>query len=211
MIAQLKKIRAWGRAKIGKARLKRLAGTQPCRIIIGTSGVDQRSWIPTDVEYLNMLKPEDWAAFFVPESIDAILAEHVWEHLTASDAVTAASNCFRYLKPGGYIRVAVPDGFHPDPSYIGWVKPGGSGLGSDDHKVLYDYHSFAQVFEKAGFETQLLEYFDESGKFHANEWDVQKGMVWRSQKFDERNLNGKLVYTSIIMDAWKDKSSESAN
>lgn len=36
----------------------------------------------------------------------------------------------RVLKPGGYVRVAVPDGFHPDPAYIEMGRPGGYGTGS---------------------------------------------------------------------------------
>ena len=71
--------------------------------------------------------------------MDAILAEHVWEHLDCFAAIVAAQNCFKYLKPGGYIRVAVPDGWHPDKDYIDYVKPGGWGAGSDDHHVLYTY------------------------------------------------------------------------
>ena len=41
--------------------------------------------------------------------------------------------------PGGNFRIAVPDGFHTDPSYIENVKPGGTGEGSEDHKNLFNY------------------------------------------------------------------------
>jgi predicted SAM-dependent methyltransferase len=203
MIAQLKKLRKWTRSRVGKARLKRLGRVSPCRIIIGTSGVRQNSWIPTDMEYLNLLNPTDWSAFFEPGSIDAILAEHVWEHLTEADALKAAENCFHYLKPGGYLRLAVPDGFHPDPVYIEATRPGGSGLGSDDHKVHYNYQSLSELLKKAGFTIEFLEYFDESGEFHFQDWDRNAGMVWRSKRFDERNQKGKLNYTSVILDARK--------
>lgn len=40
---------------------------------------------------------------------DAFVAEHVWEHLSLSDAHVAARNCQRYLRPGGRLRIAVPD------------------------------------------------------------------------------------------------------
>ena len=50
---------------------------------------------------------------------------------------------------------------------------------------------------------QLLEYFDENHKFHCNKWDANKGMIIRSKRFDERNLDGELNYTSIIIDAYK--------
>lgn len=40
---------------------------------------------------------------------DAFVAEHVWEHLSLADAHRAAQNCHRYLRPGGRLRLAVPD------------------------------------------------------------------------------------------------------
>ena len=55
--------------------------------------------------------------YFNEGSIDAILAEHVWEHLAEEEGLAAAKCCYRYLRPGGYLRVAVPDGFHPDANF----------------------------------------------------------------------------------------------
>lgn len=40
---------------------------------------------------------------------DAFLAEHVWEHLSLEDAHRATRNCYRFLRPGGRLRLAVPD------------------------------------------------------------------------------------------------------
>jgi predicted SAM-dependent methyltransferase len=133
------------------------------------------------------------------------LAEHVWEHLTEKEAYQAAKNCFLFLKPSGYIRVAVPDGYHPSLDYIKAVEPGGSGLGSDDHKVLYNYRTLAHILESADFEVKLLEYFDEEGKFHIEDWHDDDGLITRSSKYDERNIDGRLNYTSIIIDAFKVK------
>ena len=62
------------------------------------------------------------------------MAEHVWEHLSEADARAANRLCFRYLKPGGVLRLAVPDGLHPDPGYIDEVRPGGTGAGVDDQE-----------------------------------------------------------------------------
>src|SRR5256885_15023491 len=68
---------------IGRRRLqRRVREGGPFRIIVGTSGVIQDGWIATDIEYLDLLSPEQWSEFFSPNSISAILAEHVWEHLT---------------------------------------------------------------------------------------------------------------------------------
>lgn len=184
-------------------RIKILSWHSPLKIIIGASGTVQSGWIPTDIEHLNLLDCNSWKRYFSEGSIDAILAEHVWEHLNEQEAVTAAINCFKYLKNNGYIRVAVPDGFHHSTKYIDAVKPGGSGAGSDDHKILYNYKTLSEVFSSAGFKVEMLEWFDEKGVFNFKEWDKESGLITRSSRFDHRNKDGQLNYTSLIIDAWK--------
>ena len=186
------------------ARLKKLSKVHPLRLVVGASGVCDVDWIDTDIECLNILKPEHWDIYFNKNSIDAILSEHVWEHLSVDEGLIAACLCFKYLKPGGYLRIAVPDGFHPNESYIDHVKPGGTGDGSDDHKVLYDYVTFTALFQKAGFRVELLEYFDKNEMFHSIDWNVKEGKIHRSKRFDERNVDGQLNYTSLILDVHKD-------
>lgn len=186
-----------------KHMLARLSLQPVKKIIVGASGTKFEGWVPTDQDVLNLLVESDWASYFKPNSLDAILAEHVWEHLTPEDAIIAATYCFNFLKPGGYLRVAVPDGYHPEPNYIEGVKPGGSGAGADDHKVLYTYDTFRKVFTSAGFDVTLCEYFDEHGEFHGIDWNPVDGMIHRSKRFDNRNVDGYLHYTSIILDAKK--------
>jgi predicted SAM-dependent methyltransferase len=173
------------------------------RIIVGAADNRHEGWIATNKNMLNLLHESDWAHHFEANQVDAILAEHVWEHLDCFGAIMAADNCFKYLKPGGYMRVAVPDGWHPDKDYIDRVKPGGWGIGSDDHHVLYTYRSLRTVFALVGFDTLLLEYFDERGTFHYLDWSPTDGMIERSKRFDSRNRTGTLAYTSIILDARK--------
>ena len=173
------------------------------RIVIGAGGIYDRGWIATDIEDLNLLKAEHWQRLFKPSSIDALLAEHVWEHLSEEDGYKAARQCYEYLKPGGRLRVAVPDGFHPDPKYIDHVKPGGCGPGAHDHKVLYNYLTFSRIFEEAGFRVEPLEYFDANGLFNFVNWQPEDGKIHRSRGFDDRNVVRPLSYTSLILDAWK--------
>lgn len=59
------------------------------------------------------------------------------------------------------------------------------------------------MFEGAGFEVRLLEYCDEDGQFHYEEWDAQQGFIYRSLRFDHRNQDGKLGFVSLIVDAVK--------
>lgn len=204
-------VAAWSRYRrtFGPRQLsKRLRQRpSPLKVVIGASGVYDPGWVPTEVEYLNLLARQDWDRYFPENSIDILLAEHVWEHLTLEQGLLAARNCRLYLKPGGHLRVAVPDGLHPDPEYRERVKVGGTGPGAADHKVLFDYRSFSELFREAGFEVNLLEYFDESGQFHASDWDPAEGRIHRSWRFDERNCDGRLNYTSVILDANKPQES----
>lgn len=186
-----------------RRKLKRAAGRPEIKIVVGASNIYEKGWAATEVDFLNLLNEKDWQYFFQENSIQAILAEHVWEHLHPADGLLAARMCFKYLKSGGYLRVAVPDGYHPDKEYIEYVRPGGTGAGADDHKILYTESSFAKLFQEAGFQVRLLEWFDSNGKFHYQEWDTNDGMIWRSRRFDERNKDGQLKYTSLIIDAVK--------
>ena len=173
------------------------------KIIVGAGGTQFEDWVPTNKEILNLLVESDWADYFDPDSLNAILAEHVWEHLSLEDGVRACKNCFVYLKQGGLLRIAVPDGLHPDADYIAQVKPGGYGAGADDHKILYDYRTLSALLENAGYKVRLLEWFDEQGNFHHVDWDVEEGFIERSTRFDERNRANPTAYTSLIIDAIK--------
>jgi len=162
------------------------------------------NWFPTDIRVLDITKSSDWDRFLLYSlRLDNIMAEHVWEHLTDRHTELANQNCFKYLKSNGTLRLAVPDGYHPDPAYIAYVKPGGHGAGADDHKVLYNYKLMTERLEKAGFKVKLLEYWDEHGQFHFNAWDDEAGRITRSKRYDDRNKDGQLRYTSLIVDAVK--------
>jgi len=155
------------------------------------------------MDQLNVVIERDWERYFQRETVDTILAEHVWEHLTTEQAKEALRNCYAFLRPGGRFRIAVPDGLHPDSEYIDAVKPMGSADGSDTHMVLYTVNSLERLLESAGFTTHVLECFDAEGNFVSTDWDPQDGMIRRSARFDIRNHDGELRYTSIIIDAFK--------
>ncbi len=191
------------RRVFARQRLKRQARRSPCRIVIGANKKYQEGWIPTEVYTLDIRDPHSWQRYFQPASIDAMLAEHVWEHLTLEEGLAAARLCRLYLKPGARLRVAVPDGYFPDPGYIDFVKPGGIGPSAWDHKVLYTHRTLAGVFQDAGFDAEMLEHHDERGIFHAAAWNVQDGFIERSSRKRNARTFGGHTYTSIILDAWK--------
>jgi predicted SAM-dependent methyltransferase len=171
---------------------------------VGSGGINpDPSWYATDISTLNLTRDADWRKLLLFLKLDNIMAEHVWEHLTDAETALANQYCFKYLKRGGTLRLAVPDGFHPDPAYIEYVRPGGHGAGADDHKILYTYKIMKERLEAAGFRVELLEYWDEQGQFHAVDWSDEAGRITRSKRYDQRNANGELKYTSLIVDAIK--------
>jgi predicted SAM-dependent methyltransferase len=171
---------------------------------IGSAGINpDKAWFPTDREILDITKVSDWQALLRNLRLDNIMAEHVWEHLSDHDTELANNNCFRFLKKGGVLRLAVPDGLNPSKEYIDYVRPGGNGPGADDHKILYTYKTMSERLQKAGFKVSLLEYWDENGKFHHTDWTDENGHIMRSRRYDQRNKDGKLGYTSLIVDAIK--------
>jgi SAM-dependent methyltransferase len=62
------------------------------------------SW-PVHVRYLDLRRPLPFAT----SSVDAIYASHVLEHLYVEDAERLLRECQRVLRPGGYLRLVLPD------------------------------------------------------------------------------------------------------
>lgn len=181
-------------------RLLNIAG--PLRIIIGAGNQTWAGWIGTQGDDLNLLRRDQWEVMFGARRIDALLCEHVWEHLTESEGRAAARLCYDFLQPGGYLRCAVPDANFRDEAYQRAVQVNGPGPAAD-HKIVYDYRLFVEVFSSVGFMVDLLEYCDESGRFHFNYWDPADGPIGRSLRSDTRNRDGRLGFVSLIIDAKK--------
>lgn len=177
------------------------------KVVIGADQYNNNpGWMHTQEEKLNLLDATTWKKQFEKCSINAILAEHVWEHLTYEEGLNAAKLCHQYLKPGGYIRCAVPDGYFPDEEYQHLVKIGGPGPKDHpaaSHKIVYNCNSLSSLFKLAGYEVNLLEYCDRMGHFKSNAWQGKDGVIFRSKKYDPRNQDGKLVFPSLIIDAVK--------
>jgi len=175
---------------------------QLVRVGLGVAHKPLEGWLNTDKNVLDMTLSAHWQTIFQPRMVDRVLAEHVVEHLTI-EQFRAFLNVVRpFLAADGFVRVAVPDGFHPDPAYIEAVRVGGTGKSADDHKVLYTYQLMTDVLSQADYEYRLLEYFDADGTFHKQDWLIEDGKVRRSAEFDRRNKEIPLSYTSLIVDFW---------
>lgn len=188
--------------KLCKAKSQiKMIDKQNIKLNVGCGRKKYEDWTNIDKSDLDITKEADWLKNNLQYSgVHRILAEHVFEHLDNSDRHLAIENLKKFIHPNGLIRIAVPDGNHPDESYINNVKVNGLGPSADDHKYLYDYKQLVDLFAQYGFKHKLLEYFDEFKQFHAIQWNIEDGFIKRSSKFDRRNKKKKLTYTSLIVD-----------
>lgn len=179
---------------------KQISAANPLKVVLGAGPTHFAGWLQTDIELLDVTSPTDWNALFEPNSIDSLLSEHMLEHLNDEEARVALAECYRYLKPGGLFRIAVPDGNRRDPAYVAEAAPP-----NDGHQVFYTVDTLTAVLQRAGFKTTALEYFDADEVFHANLWDEMEGYIQRSARFDTQQAfrHGDLFYTSVIVDARK--------
>lgn len=150
--------------------------------------------------FFDATKADHWARF-EKDTINNILAEHVFEHI--QNVQTAFNYCYQYMSEGATLRIAVPDGFNPDPEYIKFVEPNPrlkKTMHYNGHVHLFNYKSLSQLLTASRFKVALIEYHDAHGKLHFKEWNKDYGMVQRSIL---SNNDKPLEKTSLIIDAIK--------
>jgi len=171
------------------------------RIVVGAGGFAPAGWTPLEECDLNIEEESSWKRRFSQGSLDNILAEHVWEHLDHPEE--AARLAFEYLAPGGTLRVAVPDGYCPDEAYIKYVRPGGSGPGAGDHRMLYNADTLRALLRSAGFTISIRSGYTKGGQKRKNTVTETDGTVRRlSSTMPEFERH------SLVVDARKPKRAQ---
>ncbi len=69
----------------------------------------------SNVVYMNVNKP--WSAY-KDNSVDIVYSSHMFEHLSLKSSELYLKESFRCLKPGGVIRIAIPDLYKISKKYI---------------------------------------------------------------------------------------------
>jgi predicted SAM-dependent methyltransferase len=96
---------------ISRRRAERLAGRSPLLLHIGCGTLYKDGWVNVDLAGTRVDLPWDLAEPlpFPPRSVDAIFHEHLLEHLTYAEGVELNRRCLQLLRPGGILRIGVPD------------------------------------------------------------------------------------------------------
>lgn len=82
------------------------------------SHIAGKAWLHFSINTVDLTSADSLLLFTGGiSSVNNIVAEHVWEHMTIAESIVAAINCWEALAPGGILRLAVPD-------YNWAIKPG---------------------------------------------------------------------------------------
>ena len=85
---------------------------QPQLLNIGCGRTHHDKWINLDLESTDANVMEHDVTRGIPcpsESISAVYHSHILEHLKPEQGIDLLKECYRVLKPGGILRVVVPD------------------------------------------------------------------------------------------------------
>lgn len=83
----------------------------PRRLHLGSAHVYKRGWVNIDQhgENVDFVWDLRRSLPLPPGSVDAIFHEHMLEHLPAAAGLALTRECHRLLRPGGILRIGVPD------------------------------------------------------------------------------------------------------
>lgn len=91
------------------------------RLHLGCGATRLEGWLNVDMlgSRANLFWDLRWRLPFPDGSVTAIFHEHMLEHLPLAEAFTFLQRCHQLLKPGGVLRIGVPDFGRYAASYAG--------------------------------------------------------------------------------------------
>ena len=170
------------------------------KIYVGSSGKTWFGWESLGVSELDITNSSNFNERFCVGDVQAFLSEHTFEHIEPHKMEIAFSLFYKYLRPGGHVRTAIP------------IYPGGHQANTVDKK--YGHVNFVTadglvaLMENLGFvNVRKLEWVDfAAGTVHSTYWDVCEGPIQRSIAFDARNAefhvrNCKIINRTTAMES----------
>ena len=185
-----------------------LFNNKKVKLILGAALTNQVGWLSTNEEWLDISNKRDWRRLFKGRKLlRRAIAEHVFEHLTKEQMINAFQLIYEHLYEGGTLRIAVPDGNHPDQTYR--KNTGINGIGADaaDHKQFLSFETLKYELEKVGFKCFQIEGYNKKGELIAKNLPPELGYIHRTRqnkdKFSRQGWEFKDAQTSLIVDAYK--------
>jgi len=175
------------------------------KIIVGAAETWQSGWYPTNEQWLELANLDDWKRVFKGRRlITHVVAEHVFEHLTRKECVDALRYISSHLVEGGRVRIAVPDGYHPNENYLRHVGVNGIGDDASDHMQLFTVDTLSSILSETGFRPVHIEGYDANGTLKIEPWSADCGFISRSRA-NKFNNTWEFVdaNTSLIVDGIK--------
>ncbi|HIK51468.1 MAG TPA: methyltransferase domain-containing protein [Oscillatoriales cyanobacterium M59_W2019_021] len=206
----------------------------PSRLCVGRVGVNQQNnqdgWSNISVETLeiNNLQQNAQSFFSIPDSsVDCFLFEKILQYIAPESLLHVIfPEIYRALKPGGYVRISVPDyqsKIFLDRSwkdYKGqpYFDPEGGGrwnaetksVTQNGHVWFPTYNTLKALIDCSSLrycEANWLHYHGSNGKPVINSIDYSKGFILRTPDHDRRSnqFNNKMPI-SIVVDLEKKPS-----
>jgi predicted SAM-dependent methyltransferase len=150
---------------LSQRRWADLAGSQPLRLHVGCGWTHLDGWVNVDLfaTRADIVWDLRQGVPLPDGSVDAIFHEHMLEHMSLRDGFLFTRECARLLKPGGVLRVGVPDAGACIDSYSGkgtpdWAASRPTGMVAvqalfyeNGHRAMYDGETLTLLCKAAGF------------------------------------------------------------
>jgi predicted SAM-dependent methyltransferase len=171
--------RSWGTRAMRPLARRRWAaagGRSALRLHLGCGWNRLDGWVNVDLAATRAEIPWDLRQGVpLPDgSVEAIYHEHMLEHLSLRDGYLFTCECARLLRPGGVLRVAVPDAGACIDSYSGkgspdWARSRPTGMLAvealfyeNGHRAMYDAETLITMCLAAGFEEAVAQEYGRS-------------------------------------------------
>ena len=152
-----------------RRKVSTLTSRDPLQFHLGSGGTPKSGWVNIDLvgDPVNLAWNCERRLPFGDATVDALFHEHLLEHLPLKSGLDLTIECHRLLKPGGILRVGVPDvarylrsWLDQSHEFVESVRPGRPTpfLAVQEvfycygHRAMYDFETLALLCRAAGFE-----------------------------------------------------------